>query len=362
MRMKKVLLVTVLLSATIAGHAQLTSCTQVLRQARSTYEQGRLHEIPTLLQGCLKAGFTSSEKIEAYKILALSYIYLEEPENADNAMLNILRADPEFTPNTSVDPAEFIALYNSFRTNPIYSVGVKIGPSYNWFNTTASNGVNDLNNSYGNGVSENKPKLGFQAGIVFDIPLNKKFSLQPEIVLSTAKVETKNDNLLVTEDNGSLSSVQMEQSFSAVQLPINGIFMFLKKKVDTKPARKYNPYISLGVTPSYILSSQITATRFITGYGPVTERTFDTRDLINVFTVSGQVSGGVRYKVKRGFLYTEVRYTMGLTTLTKTEEIYKANPELAFAYGYPANINKLNSLAITVGYMRNQYNPKKKNR
>lgn len=354
MHMKKVLLVTVLLSATIAGHAQLTSCTQTLRQARSTYEQGRLHEIPTLLQRCLESGFTQSEKIEAYKILALSCIYLEEPENADKAMLNILRTDPEFKPNNTVDPAEFIALYNSFRTNPIYSIGVKVGPSYNWFNTTAANGVNDLNSSYGNGVSENKPKLGFQAGIVFDIPINKKFSLQPEVVLSTAKVETTNDNLLVSEDNASLGSIQMAQSFTAVQLPISGLYTLFDGK--------YDPYVSIGVTPAYILKSQITATRFITGYGPVTERTFDARDLINVFTVSGQVSGGVRTKVKRGFLYAEIRYTMGLTTLTKTEEIYKANPELAFAYGYPANINKLNSLAITVGYMRNQYNPKKKNR
>jgi hypothetical protein len=166
-------------------------------------------------------------------------------------------------------------------------------------------------------------------------------------------VETKNDNLLVSDNNTSLGFVELSQTFSAVQLPVNGVYTFFDKK--------YDPYISLGVTPSYILSSQITATRFITGYGPVTERSFDARDLINVFTVSAQVSGGVRYKVKRGFLSAEIRYTMGITTLTKTKEVYRAIPELAFAYGYPANINKLNSLAVTIGYMRNQYNPKKKN-
>jgi hypothetical protein len=353
MRMKRLLFVILFVAIASGSYAQITSCAQTLRLARSTYEQGRLHEIPSLLQRCLEKGFSQEEKIEAYKILALSYIYLEEPENADKAMLNILRTDPEFQINPTVDPAEFIALYNSFRTTPIYSIGLKLGPSYNWFNTTSSNGVNDLQGTYGNSVSENKPQLGFQAGVVFDIPFTKKFSVMPEVALFTGRVETNNENHFVSEDEISLGSVQLIHGFTGIQVPINAQYTFFDKK--------YDPYISLGVTPAYIIQSKITATRFITGFGPVTERTFDSKELINAFTFSAQVSGGVRYKVKRGFLYGEVRYTMGLTTLTKTEEVYSAIPELVFAYGYPANINKLNSISLSVGYMRNQYNPKKKN-
>ena len=102
------------------SYAQLTTCAQTLRLANSTYEQGRLHELPDLLAKCLENGFDKQEKVQAYKLLALTYIYLEEPEKADEMMLKILQTDNYFTINKDIDPAEFIALYNTFRTKPVY--------------------------------------------------------------------------------------------------------------------------------------------------------------------------------------------------------------------------------------------------
>jgi len=61
----------------------ITNCTQTIRQIRLTYEQGRLHELPDLAKNCLKNGFTTEEKREAYRYLTLAYIYLEEPDSAD---------------------------------------------------------------------------------------------------------------------------------------------------------------------------------------------------------------------------------------------------------------------------------------
>ena len=56
-----------------------SSCAQTLRNARATYDQGRLHELPDLLAGCIGNGFTQQEKVEAYKLLTLAYIYLAVP-------------------------------------------------------------------------------------------------------------------------------------------------------------------------------------------------------------------------------------------------------------------------------------------
>src|SRR5688572_13888746 len=113
---------------TIASFGQ--SCTQTLRLAQSTYEQGRLHEVPTILKKCLdEGGFTDTEKVNAYKILINSYIYLEEPELADETMLKLLEADHFFKVNEAVDPAEFIALYKTFRVDPLFRIGFKVGPT-----------------------------------------------------------------------------------------------------------------------------------------------------------------------------------------------------------------------------------------
>src|SRR5690349_4248403 len=92
---------------------QTANCTQVLRLARAVYEQGRLHELETLLKDCLAGevgttnGFsTVQEKVDAYRLLCLSYIYLEEPTKADEAMQGILDTDHFFAVNPT-DPAEF---------------------------------------------------------------------------------------------------------------------------------------------------------------------------------------------------------------------------------------------------------------
>src|SRR6478609_109001 len=107
--MKRLLLLTSLYCIFCFCASGQSTCTQTLRTARSTYDQGRLHELPSLLEGCIKNGFTQQEKVEAYKLLVLAYIYLEEPTKADEAMLNLLNTDHYFKINEATDPAEFIA-------------------------------------------------------------------------------------------------------------------------------------------------------------------------------------------------------------------------------------------------------------
>jgi hypothetical protein len=111
---------------------------QTLRLARATYEQGRLHEIPSQLSEEIISQMSKQEKVEAYKILCLSYIYLEEPEKADEAMLNILSTDHYYEINDRVDPAEFVALYYTFRRNPIYRIGAKLGGNFSRPNVSES--------------------------------------------------------------------------------------------------------------------------------------------------------------------------------------------------------------------------------
>src|SRR5436190_8360022 len=125
------LLVITLLIGTVAAYSQTSNCTQTLRLMRSTYEQGRLHELGSQSEACLNApegkGFTKEEKRVAYRLITLSWIYLEEPEKADESMLNLLNASHFYEINKAVDPAEFIALFNKFRHDPIFRYGLKFG-------------------------------------------------------------------------------------------------------------------------------------------------------------------------------------------------------------------------------------------
>ena len=100
--MKHFLITILIFSSCIEVFAQ-TACTQTLRRARTVYDEGRVQEMESLLEGCIKNGFTDEERTEAYRLLILSYLYLDEPDKADNAMLALLRDNPEFIINERVD-------------------------------------------------------------------------------------------------------------------------------------------------------------------------------------------------------------------------------------------------------------------
>ena len=167
--MKRLLLFCLLISLAVPSLAQ--TCAQTLRLARATYEQGRLHEISNQLKGCFgvhedDGGFNKDEKVEAYKILCLSYIYLEEPQLADEAMLNLKKTNPYYRPNPEVDPAEFVALYNSFREEPVFRLGGRLGVNFAMPNVRELISVTELTSE-----SKFKQLVGIQFGAAFGMPL-----------------------------------------------------------------------------------------------------------------------------------------------------------------------------------------------
>ena len=54
-----------------------------------------------------------------------------------------------------------------------------------------------------------------------------------------------------------------------------------------------------------------------------------------------------------------VRYYLGLTNLRNDKAPLDANNELLFRYGYIDNDFKINSIAISIGYIKPFYKPKK---
>ena len=107
----------------VAEHALAQGISAELQQARTSYDAGRLDEIPsTLLKNVNDMEsivVQKDEKAESYRLLVLSYIYLDEPAKADDAMLQLLKVDKEFEPAKN-DPAEFTNLWKAYRTTPIF--------------------------------------------------------------------------------------------------------------------------------------------------------------------------------------------------------------------------------------------------
>ena len=330
-----------LLCASIAIHAQ-TTCTLTLRTARTTYDEGRLQEIPDLLEECLKSGFTRQESVEAYRLLILSYIYLEEPAKADDAMLGLLRTDPYFEINESADAAEFIALYNTFRTWPIYRIGAKLG-----VNATMPHITSHVSAVEGASVSYT-PVINFQSGLVFEIPVTQTLTLNPELYFQIRSFYYDSD-LDLTGDLE--NSSEGKESQNHLSIPVSLQYSVLKSKL--------NPYVSLGLSADYLLQSSITMNRLRVNANSIQERTFNvtaSRQRINLNAIA---SAGIKLRLGSGYVVSELRFSYGLSSINEANDAFTIDDYLLFDNAYADNTMKLNSLSLSVGYIYNVFNPKK---
>lgn len=330
-----------------AARAQST-CAQTLRLAQSIYEQGRLHELPELLDNCIaRNGFNDEEKVSAYKLLVLTYIYLEEPAKADKMMLELLRTDTEFKVNDAVDPAEFVALYKTFRTSPIYRIGMKLGAI-----ATAPSAVSaDYSDDGTNNTTHN---YGFSGAVAAEIPLNRKFrkfTVQPELAFELRSFDGVNEwdgkNPLADKDR----TTPATETQAWISLPVS-------LQYEIASASKTHYYASAGLSADYLLSASKRLTSNITGNTGVDENRFSVKAQRNNLNAGVLVSAGFKRKIGNGFLIAEVRYKMGLLPISDRADTYE-NEKLLFDYKYVDGIYKLNSLSLSVGYLMNRYNPKK---
>lgn len=342
--MRRLLLLTVVVLSGISYAARgQSTCAQTLRLAQSVYEQGRLHELPQLLEGCLADGFNDEEKVNAYKLLTLTYIYLEEPGRADEMMLALLRTDTEFKINDAVDPAEFVALYKTFRTNPIYRIGGKLGGTVSRPSVVSADYIDD-------GTNTISKSYGFAGTVSAEIPLTgkmSKFTLNPELSFQLLSFKT------VAEKSDTASIRPATENQAWISLPVSLQYSLYENKERTTVY-----YASAGLSADYLINSSKQITANIEYNSGVDQNTYALEAQRKKFNAGVLVSAGFKRKIGKGFLLVELRYKMGLLTLSDKSDTYE-NPVLVFDYHYADGIYKLNTLSLSAGYVLNRYKPKK---
>jgi hypothetical protein len=268
---------------------------------------------------------------------------LEEADKADESMLNILLSDPYFEPNDQVDPAEFVALYKTFRTYPIYRIGAKLG-----VNATQPNVVESITSVTSSSASYSG-LIAFQFGASADMPLyflSKKLTLHGDLAYQIKKFGTE---IRVDRTEGFENVFTCVETQNWLSLPITVEYEILNKK--------FHPYVALGASIDYLLGSTITdAERQRDGQQSIEPKSFDPdREKINVSAIG---AAGIKIPIAGGFLVIEGRFIYGISKITTQETAY-ANAQFALDYGYADSIIKINSMSFTGSYIINIFNPKK---
>ncbi len=354
--MKKLLLLSIFSALTIQlvySQTVKPKPAQVLRLARATFEQGRLHELPLLLSDLHE--FSQAEKVDAYKLLTQAYIYLEEPEKADQSMLELLRTDHYFEINEAVDPAEFVALYKTFRTKPVYKLGLKIGP-----NTTFPSVLDNYyvgSDAFGKGKSGQQ--VGFQFGVVYEKDLFltssnsilNKLTIAPELLYVTRSFKYTNSNVFVNDSTGE-SVGDFASVYKQTWVELSIIMQYALKE------SRFNPYVGLGPTISYLATATNSNQTLILKAGStVSGPNLDVTNSYNKIMYSLIGVAGIKVRAGSIYLNAEVRFQYGLTNVINPKK--RTNAENVFDYASQFNNFKQSNTAIHIGAIYPIFKPKK---
>lgn len=99
----------------ISYSAVAQDCSDVtLNEARKNYEIGKFPEVIGMLDPCLSRGFNEKQKVEAHRLLAMTYIAIDSNELATLETGRLLAINPTYEANL-FDPPSFIKMVNQLK-------------------------------------------------------------------------------------------------------------------------------------------------------------------------------------------------------------------------------------------------------
>lgn len=340
-------------SSLYAQEEEQDVCSQNLEEAQLRYDEGRIQDIEGLVLQCLNSGsYDKAQSVQAMRLLILSYIFTGDDGVADTTMFRLLRRSHEFTPDETLDPVEFINLHQTYRTWPIFRVGLKIGAN---MTTTEVFQLNTTGQPGDPGVFEYTPKQGITGGLVFEYEFAPRWNIYPEFYYST-KVLSNTEEFTTLTDGGILDVKEEIENQSWLEMPVSVQYRFIDGNI--------RPYVNLGGSINYLLSAQYPASQnslvrqgntIQNALGDVT----DERNQLNFYAFLG---GGVKIKISEGYLVAELRANYGLTDIS-TGDYGFSRSNTASDDQVPQRIAvdgfKQHFATFTLGYTLNIYKPKK---
>lgn len=317
-------------------------CAAKIQEAQRYYDQGMIEEIPSMLAPCMEEGFTRTQKIEAYKLIIMSYLFDENQFEAEKTMLEFLKKFPEYEimPN---DPVEFVYLFESYRTASVFSFGLIGGMNI------ADPRIIEPFTALDKTLVQHDTKIrpGFQVGLGLERYLSRKILINLETYFALNQYEFA--DRVVTRN--SQTYVNFTEKLYKIEIPLTFSYEFTLNKTHF-------------ITRAGVSAARITGVtgqperRFAEDAQALTGADLDISGFRKKMLYSGIIGAGLRYKVPRGIVSLDLRARVGLNNIVLSEKRY-ANEALTNRYYYIDDDFSLNTLSLSVGYYFSFYSPRK---
>jgi opacity protein-like surface antigen len=355
MCIKKLFVAVACLLGVIVSHAQ-NECELTLTRATEEFNAGHLYGIPAILNDCLNKNQKSEWRQRAYLLLAETYLLLEDPIGAENSYLEVLRANPEYVTDPQRDPIDLVYLSRKFTATPIFAFYAMIGP-----NTSPMRVIHDVTIGGEPQTQQSyKLRLGWQIGGGVDYNYNDNITFSAGFNYVFTGFQHVTTDLFGA--NKDIVEFLDRQTWAVVPITVKY----------THPVGKVRPYGYFGYSANFLLRDKgilnlynrdARASSSEDGAGDLASADAETPNLSlndhrQRLNGSFLLGGGVKYKYKLDFFFVDVRYSFGLKNI--------ANPENRFdsysgglPYPYVDDDFRMDNFAISVGYIRPFYKPRK---
>jgi hypothetical protein len=350
---RKIVVIALMLLGINYSHAQ-NECELTLTRATDEFNAGHLYGIPAILNDCLNKNQNDAWRQRAYLLLAETYLLLEDPIGAENAYLEVLRANPEFVTDPQRDPIDLVYLSKKFTATPIFAFYGMLGP-----NTSLMRVIHDVRVG---GEAETKQSYKLRAGwqigggVEYNYNTNVSVSAGFNYVFTgfqhiTNHLFGPNKDIVEFLDRQTWAVVPLSIKFSDDQGKIRPYayagysFNVLLRDKGILTVMNRDSLATDGGNES-LSSSENETPNLNLG---------DHRRRLNGSFIFG---GGLKYKYKLNYLFVDVRYSLGTKNLTNSANRF-SNYSEGLPYPYVDDDFRMDNLAISVGYIHPLYKPRK---
>ncbi len=363
-----------------------------LDEAKRWYEEGNLDQVESI-EACAKdpKSMSSEKRLEAFELITESYLYRNKIGAADRSFQEMLRIDPLYQPDIegeSQESYDLIYLAKTYSRRPIFSMYFGAGVNYTLVEQLENYGVDNTSGVADRETYQRQFVMGLNGSVGFELPLLYNFDLTLDATFGY-RTYAFADSLYL-----SVSSVNPTTQLTNTNLggwqgqPVLYSTLTFKENqywVDVPLTLRYNitkfegflPYVYAGAAANFLLSADLqdvarsttaetgirdksvpTKTISITHYEATKggERLPSMRTQVNVSFVAG---AGMKFRLGRNFLYADFRYTRMFLNNVDIDNRYN-NRELLYNYAHVDNDFRMDNFALTVGFIKAFYVPRKK--
>jgi hypothetical protein len=351
---KRILLSVLLLIQFGIAQAQ-NECELTLTRATEEFNAGHLYGIPAMLSECLNKNQRDEWRQRAYLLLAETYLLLEDPLGAENSYLEVLRANPEYVTDPTRDPIDLVYLSKKFTATPIFAFHAMLGP-----NTSPMRVIHDVKVGGEEYTKQRyQLRLGWQIGGGVDYNYNEHLSFSAGFNYMFTGFQHVTDNLF--GQNKDIVELLDRQTW--VTIPLTVRFGDNEGKI--------RPYGYVGYAINFLLSDKgilnvYNRDSVVTQDGLMRQLSSSENETPNLnlnnhrqrLNSSLLLGGGVKYKYKLDYFFVDVRYAFGIKNIAKAGNRYSSYAD-GLPYPYVDDDFRLDNFAISVGYIRPFYKPRK---